>query len=157
MKIQIQVSYTRNELLCLTHLQHTVQHVHFSGLMPRLRQSKALWGSDPGDPLDHSLHPGKLHQHILVLWTQTSHKNSVVKGLTQNLMESRQEAFRGTEKQDNFKLVKFQKSEEVLLVGFSKTYLGGRNWTTGGLIWCTGFYFEGAPCVCCWVLLTWYM
>lgn len=71
----------------LTHLQHGVQHVDLAGLVSSLGQSEALWRSHPGDPLDHSLHPGELHQHILVLRTQTLHTYYVINCLTKHLWD----------------------------------------------------------------------
>lgn len=72
-------------LLFLTDLQHGVQHVDLAGLVSGLRESKALRWSDPGNPLNHSLHTGEFHQHVLVLRSQPAHVYRVVNGLTQHL------------------------------------------------------------------------
>lgn len=79
----------RDVSLTLTHLQHGVQHVDLTSLLSSLRQSKALRWAHPGDPLDHSLHPGEFHQHILVLWTQAMHIHCVVNRLTHHLCGTR--------------------------------------------------------------------
>ncbi|TNN69443.1 hypothetical protein EYF80_020277 [Liparis tanakae] len=67
------------------HLQHGVQHVDLAGLVPGLRQSEALGGAHPVDPLHHSLQPGELHQHVLLLWTQAQRPHGVVHRLTHHL------------------------------------------------------------------------
>lgn len=74
--------------LFLTHLQHGVQHMDLASLLSSLRQSEALRWSHPGDPLDHSLHPGELHQHILILWTQALHTHCIVSCLTHHLWDT---------------------------------------------------------------------
>lgn len=83
-RLQHHLSLT-HYILFFTDLQHRVQHVDLAGLVSGLRQSKALWRSHPRYPLDHSLHPGELHQHILVLRTQPAHTQCVVNCFTQHL------------------------------------------------------------------------
>jgi len=77
---------SRTVSLSVTHLQHGVQHVDLAGLVPGLRQSEALRRAHPVDPLDHSLQPGELHQHILLLWTQAQLPHGVVNRLTHHLL-----------------------------------------------------------------------
>ena len=82
----------------LAHLQHGVQHVDFAGLLSGLGQRKPLRGSHPGNPLDHSLNSGEIHQHVLVLRTQPTHTHCIIERLTQHLCGEAEQLTRTTKK-----------------------------------------------------------